>query len=170
MRVDLYWIDGPWTGKLAIFAHPRGGEWLLDEIRALKEDGLDVIVSLLTKEEDEEINLLEEQEGCEGLGLQFIQFPINDVSIPASSAATLELVNRLGELLSKGRNVGIHCRAGVGRSGMIAAGLLMMIGLSPERALEEVSNARGVIVPQTDEQREWLIEFAKEFAPVSRGV
>jgi hypothetical protein len=53
---------------------------------------------------------------------------------------------------------------------MIAAGLLMMIGLSPERALEEVSNARGVIVPQTDEQREWLIEFAKEFAPVSRGV
>ena len=69
MRVDLYWIDGPWTGKLAIFAHPRGGESLLNEIRALKEDGLDVIVSLLTKEEDEEINLLEEQEVCEGLGL-----------------------------------------------------------------------------------------------------
>ena len=168
--MDLYWIDGPWTGKLAIFAHPRGGEGLLDEIRALKEDGLDVIVSLLTKEEDEEINLLEEQAGCEGLGLQFIQFPINDVSVPASSAATLELVNALDEFLSKAHNVGIHCRAGVGRSGMIAACLLMMRGLSPEEALEEVSNARGVIVPQTDEQREWLIEFAKEFAPVSRGV
>jgi len=136
----------------------------------LKEDGLDVIVSLLTKEEDEEINLLEEQEGCEGLGLQFIQFPINDVSVPASSAATLELINRLDEFLSKGRNVGIHCRGGVGRSGMIAAGLLMMRVLSSEKALEEVSNNRGVIVPQTDEQREWLIEFAKEFAPVSRGV
>ena len=170
MRVDLYWIDGPWIGKLAIFAHPRGGEWLLDEIRALKGDVLDVIVSLLTKEEDEEINLLAEQEVCEGLGLQFIQFPIDDVSVPASSAATLELVNALDESLSKGHNVGIHCRAGVGRSGMIAAGLLMMGGLSPEEALAEVSNARGVIIPQTDEQREWLIEFAKEFAPVSRRV
>ena len=168
--MDLYWIDGPWTGKLAIFAHPRGGESLLNEIRALKEEGLEVIVSLLTKEEDEEINLLEEREVCEELELQFIQFPINDVSVPASSAATLELVNRLDEFLSKGRNVGIHCRAGVGRSGMIAAGLLMMRGLSPEKALEQVSNARGVIVPQTDEQREWLVEFAKEFAPVSRGV
>ncbi len=170
MRVDLYWIDGPWIGKLAIFAHPRGGKWLLDEIRALKGDVLDVIVSLLTKEEDEEINLLAEQEVCEGLGLQFIQFPIDDVSVPASSAATLELVNALDESLSKGHNVGIHCRAGVGRSGMIAAGLLMMRGLSPEEALAEVSNARGVIIPQTDEQREWLIEFAKEFAPVSRRV
>ena len=53
---------------------------------------------------------------------------------------------------------------------MIAACLLMMRGLSPEEALEEVSNARGVIVPQTDEQRKWLIEFAKEFAPVSKGI
>ena len=53
---------------------------------------------------------------------------------------------------------------------MIAAILLMMRGLSPEKTLAEVSNARGVIVPQTDEQREWLIEFAKEFVPVSGGV
>ena len=168
--MDLYWIDGPWTGKLAIFAHPRDGEGLLDEIRALKADGLDVIVSLLTKEEDKEINLLDEQEVCAGLGLQFIQFPIDDVSVPASSAATLALVNVLDEFLSKGSSVGIHCRAGVGRSGMIAVCLLMMRGFSPKEALEEVSKARGVIVPQTDEQREWLIEFAKEFAPVARGV
>ena len=168
--MDLYWIDGPWTGKLAIFAHPRGGEWLLDEIRALKDNGLDVIVSLLTKEEDKELSLLEEKAMCETVGSEFMQFPIADVSVPASSAATLELVNALDEFLSKARNVGIHCRAGVGRSGMIAACLLMMRGLSPEEALEEVSNARGVIVPQTDEQREWLIKFAKEFAPVSRGV
>jgi|SRR5436305_10825911 len=168
--MDLYWIDGPWTGKLAIFAHPRGGEWLLDEIRALKDNGLDVIVSLLTKEEDKELSLLEEKAMCETVGSEFMQFPIADVSVPASRTATLELVNTLDELLSKGRNVGIHCLAGVGRSGMIAACLLMMRGLSPEEALEEVSNTRGVIVPQTDEQREWLIEFAKEFAPVSRGV
>src|SRR2546429_7616753 len=100
MRMDLYWIDGPWTGKLAIFAHPRGGEWLLDEIRALKGDVVDVIVSLLTKKEDEEINLLAEQEVCEGLGLQFIQFSIDDVSVSASSAASLVFVNALDEFLS----------------------------------------------------------------------
>src|SRR2546430_11072729 len=101
MRMDLYWIDGPWTGKLAIFAHPRGGERLLDEIRALKDNGLDVIVSLLTKEEDKEISLLEEKAMCETVGSEFMQFPIADVSVPASRTATLELVNRSEEHTSE---------------------------------------------------------------------
>ena len=163
--MDLYWIDGPWTGQLAIFPRPRGGESLSDDVRSLKDNDLNVIVSLLTKEESEELGLIEERQFCERPGLQFLQFPIVDVSVPASRMATLELVNKLDELLSEARNVGIHCRQGVGRSGMIAACLLMMRGLSPEAALDTVSTARGVIVPQTSEQREWLIEFAREFAP-----
>ena len=26
MPAGLYWIDGPWPGKLAVAARPRGGE------------------------------------------------------------------------------------------------------------------------------------------------
>jgi hypothetical protein len=28
MNPKLYWVDGPWPGKLAISARPRGGGWL----------------------------------------------------------------------------------------------------------------------------------------------
>ena len=36
----LYWISGPWAGKLAIAARPRGGDWLEDEIRDWKNGGI----------------------------------------------------------------------------------------------------------------------------------
>ena len=167
---DFYWIESPWPGKLAIFARPRGGDRLDDEIRTWNNAGLSAIVSLLTEDEADELDLVDERQSCERLGLRFFQFPINDVSIPASREATFDLVHELERLLSKGHAVGIHCREGVGRSGMIAGCLLIRSGLLPEEALERVSNARGVIVPQTDEQREWVIGFAKKFAPAARGV
>jgi hypothetical protein len=51
MKPIIYWIKGPWKGKLAIVARPRGNEWLEDEIKGLVDHRIDVIVSLLTNEE-----------------------------------------------------------------------------------------------------------------------
>ena len=34
MHTELYWIPGPWLGRLAIMPRPRGGDWLEDEIRS----------------------------------------------------------------------------------------------------------------------------------------
>ncbi len=51
MRTDLYWIDGPWNGRLAIAARPRGGDWLDDEVGSWRQAGLDMMVSLLTPDE-----------------------------------------------------------------------------------------------------------------------
>ena len=42
MNPDLFWITGPWRGRLAIATRPRGGEWLGDEIRGWRR--LDPIV------------------------------------------------------------------------------------------------------------------------------
>ena len=47
MKPDLFWIPGPWRGKLAIVARPRGADWLDDEANALREAGVDQIVSLM---------------------------------------------------------------------------------------------------------------------------
>ena len=33
MGTKLYWVDGPWLGKLALAARPRGGDWLCDELK-----------------------------------------------------------------------------------------------------------------------------------------
>ena len=50
MSPDLYWIVGPWRGRLAIAARPRGGDWLDDELSGWRQAGIDVVVSLLENE------------------------------------------------------------------------------------------------------------------------
>jgi protein-tyrosine phosphatase len=58
----------------------------------------------------------------------------------------------------------LHCRAGIGRSGLVAACLLVMKGVSPEEAVKKVSAARGVSVPETKEQRNWIDQYAATLA------
>ena len=57
MNPDLFWIPGPWRGKLAVAARPRGGDWLEDEASGWRQAGLDVVVSLLEKEEAAQLEL-----------------------------------------------------------------------------------------------------------------
>jgi len=84
MGGTIYWIEGPWSGKLAIMARPRGGEWLIDEVDAWQKSGLDVIVSLLMNSENLELGLTQEPEVIGQQGLHFLSFPIADRSIPIS--------------------------------------------------------------------------------------
>jgi protein-tyrosine phosphatase len=160
-----FWIPGPWTGKLAITTRPRGGEWLEDEVRAWRGAGIDVVVSLLTAEESLEFGLTAERELCERHVLRFFQFPIADLGIPTSREAALALLSKLEGLLARGRNVAIHCRQSIGRSGLMAASLLVMSGSDALKALETVSLARELTVPETSQQREWVIEVARELTP-----
>jgi len=162
MRAELYWIEGPWPGRLAILPRPRGREWLEEEIRSWQRTGLGVIVSLLTNDEIAELGLAEEARLCQAYGLQFLSFPIVDRSVPSSRAATLDFVKRLETALADGKSLAIHCRQGVGRSALMAACLLVLSGVDPETALQHVSAARGCPVPETSEQRQWVIGFARE--------
>jgi hypothetical protein len=62
MRTKIYWIEGPWPGRLAISSRPRGGDWLEDEVRAWQQAGIETIVSLLTKDEIAALELAQEAE------------------------------------------------------------------------------------------------------------
>lgn len=159
-----YQIKGPWRGQLAIVPRPRGGEWLEDEVRAWKDEGFDVMVSLLTTGEVSEFDLSREADLSRGQGLQFCEFPIPDLGVPSSMAATQELLDKLNASLAAGKKVAIHCRQGIGRSGLVAASLLAVSGVDAEMAFREVSAARGLPVPETSEQREWVVALARECA------
>lgn len=161
MKSDLYWIGGPWPGKLAILARPRGADWLGDEVAGWKEAGVDVIVSLLTRDEDSELGLTAERELVELSGLTFISFPIPDYSVPTSTKVTRQLIDKLNDCLLSGENVGIHCRQGIGRSSLVAACVLVTSGESPGVAFQQIQRARGRSVPDTAEQKEWVSSFAR---------
>ena len=78
MQTEVYWIAGPWPGRLAIVPRPRGGDWLEDEVRSWRDAGLDVVVSLLTPEEITEFELDQEERWCQAHGVQFHSLPILD--------------------------------------------------------------------------------------------
>jgi protein-tyrosine phosphatase len=160
MQADLYPIKGPWPGQMAIVARPRGADWLIDEVQSWRQAGLDVVVSLLTDSENVELGLTEESNVTIEQGMDFVSFPIEDYSVPSSEESVLNLTSKLIGLLVRGKRVGIHCRQSVGRSGLIAACLLVGGGETPAAAFEHVKIGRRAHVPDTTEQREWVYSLA----------
>jgi protein-tyrosine phosphatase len=165
MRTDLYWITGPWPGRLAIAPRPRGGDWLEDEIRAWRAAGVDVVASLLTRDEQAELSLDDEGSLSRAAGIVFVSFPIVDRNLPASVEGFAEHVARLAEYLATGKTVVVHCRQGIGRAALVAIGLLIASGVELAPAVERVGAARGCPVPETPEQRRWIAAFAQSLVP-----
>ena len=164
MRAELHWVDGPWAGKLALSARPRGGDWLKDDLARWKTTGVQMLVSLLTEQEEGDLDLLSEAREAHALGLDYVSFPILDRQVPASEAKLASVLEKLESNLSEGKNVLVHCRQGIGRTGLVAACLLVKSGMSPGAAVDKVSTARGVPVPETDEQRNWIDQHAAALA------
>jgi protein-tyrosine phosphatase len=156
MNPHFFWIPGPWRGRLAIATRPRGGEWLEDEIRRWRRAGIDIVICLLEKDELAQLELIDESKAAESNGIRFISFPIPDRGVPVSVPALQSLMATVSNALGQGKHVAVHCRQGVGRSGLIAAGVLANSGVHPEQAIKIVSGARGVAVPETTEQRLWV--------------
>jgi protein-tyrosine phosphatase len=167
MTPDLFWIPGPWRGRLAIATRPRGGDWLDDEAISWRRAGIHVVVSLLEPAEASQLNLTDEGRAADENDIRFISFPIPDRGVPASAQEALSLIARMAGLLEEGKTVIVHCRQGVGRSGLIAAGVLMASGQSPTAAIKIVSSARGVAIPETPEQLLWAEQLPSGL-PVSR--
>lgn len=169
MNPKLYWIDTLFPGRLAISARPRGGDWLEEEIEGWRMAGVDAVVSLLTPQETEDLELQRESKLSAAHGIQFISLPIEDRGVPASWSEASSVVADVSSLLHRGRNVAIHCRQGIGRSGMIAAAVLEAHGAPADDALGRVSRTRGLDVPETPEQREWIRQFAKREAAANHA-
>jgi protein-tyrosine phosphatase len=159
MPKDLYWLDGTWPGKLALAPRPRGGDWLEDDIASWSRAGIRTVLSLLTPEEQRDLELRNEPVEVLQHGMQFLSFPIPDRQIPRSEAKWSEVLETVAADLSAGKNVLVHCRQGIGRTGLVAACLLVKNGMSPGAAVDSVSAARGLPVPETSEQRDWIDRY-----------
>lgn len=153
MASDLYWIDSGTGRRLAIMARPRAGDWLEDEVDHWKRSDVAIVVSLLEPEEVADLGLEDEAEICARNGIDFLSFPIPDRSTPD----TAEAIRFAAEAAAAGKPVAIHCRAGIGRSSIMAATMLVNDGISPDAALSAIAKARGLPVPDTDAQRNWVM-------------
>lgn len=160
MHTEIHWIqnDSAVVGKLGVMPRPRGEDWLQDEIEHMKKVGVDVVVCLLESDEAKELGLVEEESICRSLGIVYWSFPIPDYSIPKSSTAAKEFCAEVASELKAGKTVVVHCRQGIGRSGIIAAGILAACGFALKEAIERLSAARGCRIPETEEQLRFVLD------------
>jgi protein-tyrosine phosphatase len=164
MPSELHWVTGPWPGKFAVGPRPRGGDWLEDELAGWHREGVDEVLSLLTPDEEQNLDLKNEADLAKREGMNFVSFPIPDRQVPASRTALASTLEKINADLSAGKNVLIHCRQGIGRSGLVAACLLVAKGWDPATAIERISFTRGLPVPETEEQRRWIDRYAAVLA------
>ena len=105
MGAKVFWIAGPWGGRLGIVPRPRGGEWLGDETRAWREAGVDIVVSLLEPREVAELGLAREPVSSTASGLEFRSFPIPDLGIPDSFESVAALTRDIVAIFAGGKSL-----------------------------------------------------------------
>ena len=139
-------------------------------LRSLREQGIESLVSLLSAEEMRVLGLEDEARLCREVGIGFRWFPVTDHSIPESMEEYRALVEELQRDLRAGKGVGAHCFAGIGRSCMLMAGVLCAEGLSADEAFARLSAARGLTVPDTWLQKQWVEPFCRVAGGARRTV
>ena len=92
--------------------------------------------------------------------MEFISYLIPDRKVPKSETELSSALERVDQALLSGKNVVVHCRQGIGRTGLLAACLLVSKESTPESAIEKLSSVRGVSIPETSEQRRWIDHYA----------
>jgi len=161
---NIYWINDDKVGKtkLGTMARPRGNDWLGDEMISLKNRKVDYLVSLLERSEEWDLGLQNEEETCKKLGVNFINFPIQDVTTPKNENEFIKLANNLAGLIKQDKRVVIHCRMGIGRSSILAAAIMINLGCKGENVFEIISQYRKLEVPDTKEQKDWILSIESE--------
>ena len=154
----MFKIETIGSGFIAIMAYPGKEQDAVSAIASLAHDGIRQVVSLLEPAEAAALGLEGEAQLVAAESMTFVSFPIPDMGLPASVCAFAGLARDLYRQVDAGVNTLLHCRGGVGRSGLLAAAVLLHNGMDPLQACERVTRMRGLRVPETTEQGTWLRE------------
>ena len=163
---NSYWVL---PGRLLAGEYPGGGsaEMSHERVGRLLEAGIDCFLDLTHEPE------LAPYEALLPAGVQYLRRSIPDHGTPAAPAEMTEILDSLRGALRAGRVIYLHCRAGIGRTGMVVGCLLAEQGFAGEAALGELNrlwrqSARSGVwpsVPETPEQ----VEYVRRWLPLPSG-
>ena len=167
---NTYWVQ---PGQLLAGEYPGSpeDEEMAERLARLVAAGIDAFFDLTEAGEREEYS------GALPAGIEYQRLPIEDHGLPQSADHMAEIVAALGRALTAGRKCYVHCRAGIGRTGMVVACHLVSGGRSPEDALAELNrlwkqcarSAEWRRVPETEEQRDFVLQQGSAVARLAAG-
>jgi protein-tyrosine phosphatase len=98
----------------------------------------------------------------QGLSYDVHHFPIPDYGLPENEEELVQSTVFAADLVRNSHTLLIHCGAGIGRTGMFAACLLLALNYDLEEALQTVRHAGSAA--ETMEQRRVIEKFASNYA------
>lgn len=156
---NVLWIEGREPVGLAIVLRPRGDDLLRQDLATIKQSGVRTLVSLLVPMEARWLGLADEGPLAVEAGMHFLNYPILDVHVPKNVVTFRRFAAHLAARLRAGDRIGVHCRGSIGRSTVTAACALIHLGWKPKEALAAIQAARGCLVPDTLQQRRWILKY-----------
>ena len=169
MPAQIYKIGTMGDGFVAIMARPSLEEDADASIINIARLGIQQVISLLEPNEARNLGLNGEREQVKAHGMGFMSFPIPDMGLPPSVEEYARLSKKLFNQVNAGVNTLIHCHAGIGRSGLMVAGILLHCDMDPQQAFAYASKMRGTRVPETPEQEQWLSSNYASIKDISDG-
>lgn len=148
----------PRGGRLGVSRLPGAGGDLAADVAAIAAWRADLVVSMTETAEMERLGAGALPVSLGSAGIAWAHLPIRDFGAPdgASGPAWPDLSRRLHAVLDRGGSVLLHCRGGLGRSGMVALRLLVERGEDGPSAVERLRAVRPGAV-ETDAQMAWAL-------------
>ncbi|MCK6439769.1 MAG: dual specificity protein phosphatase family protein [Planctomycetes bacterium] len=145
---DFSWIK---KGQLAGMAMPGSATDIEDDLQFLRDSGIRLLVSLSERPIDPQL--------LARYDISALHLPVADFT-PPSIEQLRKFLDHVRFTLSQGGAVGVHCRAGLGRTGTVLASYLISEGMDTASAMAEVRRIRPGSI-ETDEQEAVLEEFER---------
>jgi len=163
---ESYWVI---PGRFLAGQYPGGfeREQVRKRMDSLLEAGIDTFLDLTKAGELPPYEpILNEQAGLYQKNVRVLHYSITDFGLPSPSGMTATL-DALDVAINEGRNVYLHCWAGVGRTGTVVGCYLVRHGLSGEQALAQLAEwwktdprrDRFKRSPETDEQVRFILDW-----------
>ncbi len=149
------------NGHLILSAHPASQGPTPQALQAYRNAGARLVVTLLPEHETAALGLQQLKAECARSELRWERCPIQDFSAPgdAFERAWSTVAPDVHALLDQGAAVVLHCRAGLGRTGTVAARVLMERGAPVQQALDQVRRIRPGSI-ETSPQESYLRALA----------
>jgi ADP-ribosylglycohydrolase/protein-tyrosine phosphatase len=140
----------------SIYGHKHDRD-LNQDLNAIKLWEATTVVTLMEQFELEDLKVSGLGAAVERLDMAWLHLPIVDVFVPDETFERrwVYFGRELRRRLARGEKILIHCRGGVGRTGLLAARILIEFGMSPEQAIAEVRRARRGAI-ETRQQEEYV--------------
>ncbi len=158
-------VSGPWPGRLGLSwcpGRPDSAVQLAVDVWRMRELRIRSVLSLVDPAEMRMYGVTGLAEALAEAGIRHLSFPMPDGCPPDDPPQARALCRRVLGWLGEGDNVLVHCIGGWGRSGTIAAALLIHEGHDAESAIARVRQARSPMCVESAAQEAFLHRYAED--------